>query len=190
MTRDRDRAKALAGSGNPLRRAGWLVLAGATLLVAAAGRDAAAQTKEAGSDPALSRVIDAGGKIGAVNVVLLWNSVDDLDLHVTCPNGEKINYLNRLKCGGALDIDMNGGGSRLSTTPVESVSWPAGASPPPGIYKVEVSRFRSENASPPTEFTVKLLVNGEVKEAYELRAASPGSIPVFEFGLPYAGPRR
>jgi hypothetical protein len=49
-----------------------------------------------GGDP----VVNAGGKIGAVNVVLTWDTLDDLDLRVVCPDRSVIDFQRRRNCGG------------------------------------------------------------------------------------------
>ena len=141
-----------------------------------------------GSDPSLRRVIDAGGRIGALNVILTWNTGDDLDLHVICPSGEKIYYIKRNNCGGVLDVDMNANRGTTSTSPVENVTWPIGAAPA-GTYKVEVDPYRRDS-SQPIEFKVELLIDGQQKEAYSRHFDAPGKMSVFEFTLPYTGRRQ
>jgi hypothetical protein len=128
------------------------------------------------------------GRIGAVNVILTWNTLDDLDLHVTCPGGEEIYYKDKNNCGGVLDVDMNSTSGAKSANPVENVTWPAGAAPA-GTYKVEVTPYRRES-SQPTEFKVELRINGELMEEYNRRFDSPAKMSVFEFGLPYSGRRQ
>jgi hypothetical protein len=134
-------------------------------------------------------VEEAGGTIGAVNVILSWHTLDDLDLHVTCPSGEQIYYSNKNKCGGVLDVDMNSSsGTNKSTSPVENVTWPVGAAQA-GTYKVEVDPYRRDS-SQPIEFKVELLINGQKKEEYSRHFDAPGKMSVFEFTLPYTGRRQ
>jgi hypothetical protein len=141
------------------------------------------------ADTSTDRVRRQDGRIGAVNVILTWNTLDDLDLHVTCPSGEQIYYSNKNNCGGVLDVDMNSSsGTNKSTTPVENVTWPVGAAPA-GTYKVEVDPYRKDS-SQPIEFKVELLIDGHKEEEYSRHFDAPGKMSIFEFTLPYTGRRQ
>jgi hypothetical protein len=129
-----------------------------------------------------------GGRIGAVNVILTWRTDDDLDLHITCPNGKVIYHGNKEDCGGTLDVDANSSDVNKTTSPAENITWPAGAAPT-GTYKVEVDPYRRRNVGQPIDFRVELLINGEVVEPHTGRSEAPGKISVFEFTLPYSGRR-
>lgn len=89
------------------------------------------------------RVSDAGGRKGEVQFALAWKNVNDVDLHIVAPSGERISHLHRRSsCGGMLDVDMNVKGE--STTPVENVRWIANA--PWGRFTVIVNLFRIHRA--------------------------------------------
>jgi hypothetical protein len=107
------------------------------------------------------RLAREGGKTGSVQVSLLWNNLNDLDLHVISPSGERIFYGNRRsQCGGELDVDMNAGRNR-STEPVENIVWPQ-QTPIWGGFAVYVDYFsRHDPQSDATDFQVHLLVDGE-----------------------------
>src|SRR5205823_10621394 len=75
--------------------------------------------------PPPTDVTERGGTIGAVNVILRWQSADDLDLHVRCPDGSEIYYNQRTNCGGTLDVDANV--SSVIASPVENIFWPKDA---------------------------------------------------------------
>jgi hypothetical protein len=106
-------------------------------------------------DPSLQRLRDAGGRIGELNVVLIWNTTDDLDLHIICPNGAKIYFGNKEACGGALDVDRNAGAT--TNTPVESTVW---ARPASGRYSVLVDPYSVSGR--PVEYTLYVYVKGEL----------------------------
>lgn len=78
---------------------------------------------------------------GDVKVSISWDSICDVDLHVTEPGGETIYYGNTSSStGGELDVDMNvgcgsGGG-------VENIYWPEGQSPQ-GDYSIMVHMYKS-----------------------------------------------
>ena len=63
-----------------------------------------------------------GAKVGAMTISLSWTERTDLDLYVTLPSGEEINYTNKKSaCGSAeLDIDMNAS-APYSAEPVENM---------------------------------------------------------------------
>ena len=98
-----------------------------------------------------ARLEDRGGQLGDLNFALFWNSTDDLDLHVTCPTGERVYYGARSVCGGTLDVDANVGGSLLDD-PVENIFF---SSPPPGQYEVRVHLY-SDRSSGPRQFTLRV----------------------------------
>lgn len=86
-----------------------------------------------------NRVSKAGGRKGEVQFALAWTNVNDLDLHIVTPHGERISHLRKSSiCGGMLDVDMNVRGE--SEEPVENVRWLSNA--PSGRYTVIVNLFR------------------------------------------------
>ena len=86
-----------------------------------------------------SRVSLAGGRKGEVQFALAWKNVNDVDLHVIAPSGERISHLHRRSvCKGMLDVDMNVKGE--SQEPVENVRWITNA--PMGRYTIIVNLFR------------------------------------------------
>ncbi len=98
---------------------------------------------------------ETGAKIGPVTVSLLWNTTDDLDLHVTSPLGDTIYFNNKNgSSGGRLDVDRQV--SDFVTNPVENIFW---QTPPRGTYTVKVNMYskRTEGSVP---FKVRLIVDG------------------------------
>ena len=126
-------------------------------------------------------VIREGGEIGNVNIVLRWSNNDDLDLIVRCPGNGSISYSSPSACGGRLDVDMNYGG-RFSEQPVENIVF-SDDTAPPGQYQIMVRRSRDNTpASPKTDFTVDLIVDGQ---RIDRRSGSTGLIEeVMQFELP------
>jgi hypothetical protein len=62
-----------------------------------------------------------GAQSGKLQVILAWDDRNDLDLHVVCPDGLDINYIQRQACGGTLDVDANGDLRSLPPAAVENV---------------------------------------------------------------------
>jgi len=120
-----------------------------------------------------------GGKTGEVQITLIWNNVNDLDLHVVCPSGERIYYQhNRSRCNGELDVDMNADG-RNSNEPVENVFWPEGGAPT-GEFQVFVHHFKNQGAPDPTKFEVAIKYDGDVKKfSGSLRQGQEKRVHVF-----------
>ena len=103
---------------------------------------------------------------GDVQITLRWDSLNDLDLVVTDPDGEEIFYNHRLAVsGGRLDIDSNAQCKKnVTSSPVENIFWPRNAALP-GKYRVEVLYFQQCGGAPLTEaFTVRMLVDGNATE--------------------------
>jgi hypothetical protein len=141
------------------------------------------------------RVLAAGGQYDDVDVrvSLIWDNRNDLDLHVTCPSGEKIFFGHKHSaCGGALDVDRNVRGE--TDTPVENVRWSKGTAPT-GTYRVMVQNYAfHEQDHAPTPFRVEIEVDGELHYHEgtsapngETRAASNLQVASFAFDPAPAG---
>jgi hypothetical protein len=135
------------------------------------------------------RVKSAGGQYDDVDIriSLLWNTRDDLDLHVVTPAGEEIYYGNkRSRCGGCLDIDRNVHGE--DPKPVENTRWARGTAPT-GRYRVFVQNYRyHEQQHNPITFRVEMDINGVIRQysgvisaKHETGAASDHEVASFEF---------
>ena len=122
---------------------------------------------------------------GDVQVTLRWQTVDDLDLAVVDPSGERADYTNtRVTSGGELDVDSNAGCGENNTSPVENIFWPTGGGAT-GDYTVEVNLFsRCTGSSEPIAFTLKLLVDGQVQEFSQ---AVSDAQPTLSFPFTFVG---
>jgi hypothetical protein len=122
------------------------------------------------TDSIKEKVKRAGGSVtGKLRVSLSWFNYDDLDIHVTEPDGTKIWYGNKtpgrtyygrsLKVAhGELDVDMNAGG-RHSREPVENVTWELIQD---GEYKIVVNQF-SQRESSDVGFVIETESNGAIE---------------------------
>lgn len=98
---------------------------------------------------------------GDIRVTLLWNSDDDLDLHVIDPSGERIYYHDPVAAsGGQLDRDDNVAVCGIDSEPggVENVFWPTNGAPT-GTYTVEVYSY-NDCAPASTDWTLQVFVDG------------------------------
>ncbi|MGC2857738.1 hypothetical protein ACM64Y_19885 [Novispirillum sp. DQ9] len=123
--------------------------------------------------------------VGEVNVSLVWNNLNDLDLAVIEPSGERIHYNQRSsRSGGRLDVDMNA--ERLSRQPIENISWASGSAPR-GTYTVLVAQYEArEQRVRRTPFRVTVTVMGR-RTVYDgvIDANEPRRwIPLTEFTVP------
>lgn len=152
------------------------------------GLGMAARGADAGEAEIGRRLARAGAKTGDIQVSLAWNNINDIDLHVIAPSGERIFFGHRASfCRGFLDVDMNVAPQTME--PVENVFWPPGGAPR-GVYQVYVHHFSNHGARDPTPFRIRILVGGR-KTLLE-GAVSIGQPPVLvaEFrhdgeGLPF-----
>jgi hypothetical protein len=82
------------------------------------------QTKVVEPDTVDKRLEENEASFGALNFTLSWDTKDDLDLFVTCPNGESISYRRSKKSQnscGTLNIDQNKNSHSSVTNPVEHI---------------------------------------------------------------------
>ncbi|MDD4401076.1 MAG: chitobiase/beta-hexosaminidase C-terminal domain-containing protein [Desulfitobacteriaceae bacterium] len=91
----------------------------------------------------IDRIIaSSGAKTGPVTVSLLWNTNDDLDLHVTSPRGDTVYHGNKTSLSdGKLDVDRQV--NSFITKPLENIYW---SNPPKGTYKVEIIIYTKRSA--------------------------------------------
>lgn len=121
------------------------------------------------------RLARAGAKSGDIQVSLAWSNLNDIDLHVIGPAGERIYFGHRQsRCGGCLDVDMNAGGLQ-SIEPVENVYWPRNHAPA-GKYRVFVHHFANRGGRDPTPFEVYVLANG--RKSLFRGVAVPETVPL------------
>ena len=115
------------------------------------------------SDDFSDRLQRAGARSGDVQVSLMWNNINDLDLHCVDPNNEEIYYEHRQsRSGGLLDVDMNVN-PPLQSRPVENIYWPEQAAPE-GSYRVYVNHFSNHGGRDPTAYTVRVLTKGRISQ--------------------------
>jgi hypothetical protein len=104
-----------------------------------------------------------GAKSGDVQLTLIWNNVNDLDLHSIEPSGEHIFYGHKNSVsGGQLDVDMNAI-SPYSSKPVENIYFPSNGAPL-GHYQVLVHYYGNHGGQDPTAYQVGVKANGTVRE--------------------------
>ncbi len=95
---------------------------------------------------------------GEVQVTLRWADGADLDLHVTDPTGEEIDFGNPMSASGG---ELEGGDQIPGCTAgtyVENTFWREG--PPSGSYSAFVRNF--SGCEGPSSFTLTVLVGGTV----------------------------
>jgi uncharacterized protein YfaP (DUF2135 family) len=104
------------------------------------------------SDELEKRLERVQAKTGDIRVSLAWNNINDLDLFIIEPSGEKIFSENKKSAsGGEFDIDMNADSPR-SEKPIENIFWANGG--PHGQYKVLVRHYANHGGSDPTNYIV------------------------------------
>lgn len=123
------------------------------------------------TDSIKERVKRAGGKVdGAMRVSLSWHNGDDLDLHVK-DGREHVYFASKRGFGAVLDVDMNAGGPKNSTDPVENVVWAREQDIRPGVYEVYVNNFNKRSTSN-VGFTIEVEVLGKLYSFTEDRGLS------------------
>jgi len=165
--------------------AGWLV--GEPILLAIKPTQEQITSGTASSvlifNPELNRRLTReGAKTGDIQISLMWQNINDIDLHCVDPNGEEIFYKHKhSRSGGELDVDMNAN-APFSNDPVENIYWANGAAPS-GNYKVYVAHYKNNGVADPTNFTVAIKQGEEIREISGSISSgdAPASIHEFTF---------
>lgn len=93
----------------------------------------------------------AGAQQGDLSFTLIWEGTDDLDLHSTCPSGETLFFLDKVRCNGVMDLDMNS--FQVVPDPVENAYF---TDPLAGDYRIRVNLYRQREGSGPVSFTLQV----------------------------------
>lgn len=120
-----------------------------------------------------------GAMTGDIQISLMWDTIDDLDLHCWDPRGEHIYFEHmRSRSGGHLDVDMNVD-RPYSNEPVENIFWPEGGAPQ-GRFQVKVHCFTQRSGRAPIKFKVAIKAGTVVKEfSGEVRDNQLADVHVF-----------
>ena len=114
------------------------------------------------------RLDDVGAKKSKLMASLIWNTKEDLDLSITCPNGEKVNHsratLESSNCG-SLDVDANviSALNKITDQPIEHIL----LEPTLGTYKINVRSIKNKHSSndgSSTPFNIEVNDGGEIKQ--------------------------
>mmetsp|Transcript_126255 Transcript_126255/g.363167 ORF Transcript_126255/g.363167 Transcript_126255/m.363167 type:complete len:377 (+) Transcript_126255:66-1196(+) len=133
-----------------------------------------------------------GAQSGEISVTLMWDTKDDLDLHVKVPGGYgEISVENPECSGGRFDIDGNVCLATGTTKPLEHIYWPkcsrsSNTHPPLGEYEVWVKVFDKHDHCAEANIIVLVNVCGN-KEVHHLRVL-PGCTELRVATFHYAGP--
>ncbi len=98
-----------------------------------------------------------GAGSGEITITLMWDSKDDLDLHVFTPDGSEIWHGNKSAQGGTLDIDANNA-QNIKDHPIENVYFPE---PVSGEYWVYVYNYEDRTPGQSTNWIVRVQVGNE-----------------------------
>jgi len=125
---------------------------------------------------------DYGGNVGEITITLAWETIDDLDLYLVEPSGEKI-YFDHPKSAsnGELDIDKNAG-ENLVNNPIENIFY--ANNPPSGKYSVHVHYFKKNSSI--TDIPYKVYINiGDERKVINGRHYNENDIHgIYEFIIP------
>lgn len=104
----------------------------------------------------------AGAQEGIITISMLWQSPDDMDLHVITPSGEEIFYGNSYAAGGMLDVDMQV--NETVDNPVENIYFDQ---PARGTYQVFVHNF-TDRTDGSTPILVRVKIRGQRAQEYRV----------------------
>jgi hypothetical protein len=139
-----------------------------------------------GTSTIFSRLKREGAKTGEVAFSLMWNNLDDLDLHARCPCGTHIYYAHRKceTCKGELDVDMNAyDPEKTSEEPVENIFF---GSAKKGKYKVWVMNINNRTNDKEVPFEVHVKIQDQQMKLFKktwVVANDCSDIIMYEFDL-------
>jgi len=108
-----------------------------------------------------------GAKTGELAVTLMWDTIDDIDLHLKLPNAlGEISAECPEVAGGKLDIDGNQCLERANIKPIENIYWPtcddaSKEHPPSGEYTIWVKCYSRNQHVRDANLTVVLSASGK-----------------------------
>ena len=88
---------------------------------------------------------------GDVTITLRWDTPDDLDLMIVCPDGDRVKYSSKEACGGRLDVDNRA--QNPNDPGAENIYFEEGL-PEPGTYRIEVENFADRTPGRSTPYRV------------------------------------
>lgn len=133
------------------------------------------------TDSVRERVKKAGGNVeGKLRFSVAWFNPDDLDIHVTVPGGDTINFRHRRAGGGHLDVDANGmDGPRPD--PVENVAF---AEVRDGEYGVRIHQYNKRtNDNPGFVFEYQDATGNAVQLKYDHMLGDSNSVQIGTFTI-------
>jgi len=107
-------------------------------------------------------LVNEGALSGEITISMMWDSADDLDLHVFTPSDYEIYWDNPSAEGGTLDVDANRSEDSISAAPVENVYF---AEPVAGEYWVYIYDYE-DRSDGPTNYLVRVQV-GDKTETFQ-----------------------
>ncbi|MBP5180931.1 MAG: hypothetical protein J6127_06565, partial [Clostridiales bacterium] len=122
-------------------------------------------------------LVEAGTGVGDITVSLTWDSWDDVDLHMTTPDGSHIYYGNKSGGGGILDHDANAGSER-TITPIENIYF---AAPQNGSYSIYLKEFNDRTEEGPTNYLLRVTIGGETQVFTGTIDTTGTEIPILDF---------
>lgn len=128
------------------------------------------------------RLKEHGAQKGDITASLIWNDHTDLDLHMTIPTGEEINFYRRISHDqtAMLDVDANANPKQSTLEPVENIFV---KNPQKGRYKVSVNCFIHRNDEvDKIPFCVKLTIGDQVKW-FKGKIGPRDTIKCFDFNI-------
>ena len=98
-----------------------------------------------------------GAGNGEITISLMWDSEDDLDMHIFTPDGSELWWGNPNAEGGTFDIDANREGN-IKENPLENAYF---ATPTSGEYWIYVYNYEDRTPGSSTNWTVRIQVGDE-----------------------------